>query len=566
MLSRLFTRALSSAWLAYLMIFALQLKLVWGMWIYKDLTTGDTSSYLGMAKGWAANGMGSIAWSPLYTLYYSLFLHFTRDLYVVTMAHRLVIVLALPLLILMLLRRLLHPWIAWGMAARWCVLPINFDALYEVHLFALIPILCAWLLVGIPGSRGRGLCSGMLLVSAVLMRNELSIAFLLFAAACAYAELSESRARGGKGSFPVASYAVPILLAGILISVFYWRATEKGASLQATLDRKHTLNICQVYAVGYQQRHPEWTKSPWTECQGLMQTTFGVPEPSFRDAFFRNPKAMVEHVLWNTSLTPSGLQVLLFNAMSGTVNPDYAPVLRVPRRTAFYSILVIGLFLAAVIKAKRQWATFYPERIRPHLWTWIAMFSVAAVTPAVIATQRPRPSYLFALSVLLLSLIGISLEIVIGSRLLKKFAWAWPLFAVAILLAYRPYYKPMPNGDDRPLLRLYRNLSPFEKKFGPGAVAVTPGYGGELCNYFIEAGKPPCNALYYYGWGPIGSETALRTLLSENQVQLFYVNPAMLREPPVAAFVGHAADLGWSQVGGGPEADSRWLLLEHMVR
>ena len=33
--------------------------------------------------------------------------------------------------------------LAWLLAAWWAVLPVNFDTLYEVHLFALLPVLAA---------------------------------------------------------------------------------------------------------------------------------------------------------------------------------------------------------------------------------------------------------------------------------------------------------------------------------------------------------------------------------------------------------------------------------------
>ncbi len=45
----------NSSIFVYLMLFLLQLKLVWGMWQYKDLTYGDTASYFEMAHNWFNN-------------------------------------------------------------------------------------------------------------------------------------------------------------------------------------------------------------------------------------------------------------------------------------------------------------------------------------------------------------------------------------------------------------------------------------------------------------------------------------------------------------------------------
>jgi len=82
-------------------------------------------------------------------------------------------VLILAPLILAFLRRLLPPGIAWMAAAWWVVLPINFDAIYEVHLFVAIPltfglVAIAWW----PGPWGRGTAVAALLATSLLMRNE----------------------------------------------------------------------------------------------------------------------------------------------------------------------------------------------------------------------------------------------------------------------------------------------------------------------------------------------------------------------------------------------------------
>ena len=59
-------------------------------------------------------------------------------------------------------------------AAWWVVLPIDFNSLYEVHLFVVIPVLLSILaILWIPGSWGRGWGAAGLLVSGLLMRNEL---------------------------------------------------------------------------------------------------------------------------------------------------------------------------------------------------------------------------------------------------------------------------------------------------------------------------------------------------------------------------------------------------------
>src|SRR5207237_322994 len=143
------------------------------------------------------SGTVDIAWSPLYTSFYGSMLFLTPDPYRATLLHRLLIVFAATLLVLAVLRRLLPPAIAWLMAAWWAVLPINFNTLYEVHLFSLLPALVAWLLL--LSSRGhwaRGLGLGVFAASTFLTRNETAVATVLFGMACLAYEWRRRKARG----------------------------------------------------------------------------------------------------------------------------------------------------------------------------------------------------------------------------------------------------------------------------------------------------------------------------------------------------------------------------------
>jgi len=45
---------------------------------------------------------------------------------------------------------------------------------------------------------------------------------------------------------------------------------------------------------------------------------------------------------------------------------------------------------------------------------WLAILAVIAVTPLVITTQRPRPSYLFSLSIALMAVTGALLWLVVN--------------------------------------------------------------------------------------------------------------------------------------------------------
>src|SRR5262249_18487529 len=148
------------------------------------------SYYFLMAYKWFDSFRVNIVWSPLYTAFYGSFLFLTQDVYLATVLHRLFIVLSGSLLVLALLRRLLPAALAWLIAAWWVVLPINFNTLYEVHLFALLPVLAVWLIIqwrDSPWSRGWALA--LLFLSCILVRNELTIAAGLLSLVCVSYEM-----------------------------------------------------------------------------------------------------------------------------------------------------------------------------------------------------------------------------------------------------------------------------------------------------------------------------------------------------------------------------------------
>src|SRR5262249_32653475 len=98
-----------SPWFAYGVLALLQLRIVWGIWNFRDLSSGDTSGYFLAAFRWFSAGKVGIVWSGLYTMYYGSLMVVTRDPYAVTILHRLVIVFAASLLVLAVFRRLLPP-------------------------------------------------------------------------------------------------------------------------------------------------------------------------------------------------------------------------------------------------------------------------------------------------------------------------------------------------------------------------------------------------------------------------------------------------------------------------
>lgn len=559
-------RIAGNAYFAYITILLLQIKVTWGMWRLRDLTSGDTTSYFAFAYQWFKTGSTPISWSPLYIWFYGSLLHLSSDAFVVTTLHRWLIVVILAVLVLALMRRLLPPELAWFMAAWWAILPIGFDALYEVHLFAVIPVLGAALLIlGKPSPWRRGGALAMMVAASFLMRNELLLASGLLAAMLAGAWLWNARyeSAGLRLNFRAsASYVVPLLGTCLLVGYSYRHATDAG-SISENLERKHTLNICQTYAFGYQQRHSDFTKSPWSDCQVLMMRTYGEPEPTLMEALRRNPAAMMEHFLWNVSLIPDGLQVLLFNVSFGKVTPDYAPV----RRSLIAlpcTFVILGIVVAGGIRLLRNRRYWWDEWLKSRVWGWLLLMTVGCVTVGVMISQRPRPSYMFSLGILLRAVVGMCLL-----ALIEKSPWrrrlivALPIIAVAAVALTPSFYERNYKRRPRPLVTGYERIVKYEKILrAPSAALVSAGYDNELCDY---AGKGECRGLNYYELRTqVSPARPWPNVLDASRATVFYADEEALADPVCREFILHAKTFGWQTVASQDGPREYWRLLHRI--
>ncbi|MBR0715353.1 hypothetical protein [Bradyrhizobium liaoningense] len=484
-LARARTAFETKAALSYAIVFLLVAKTVWAMWLYRDLTFGDTSSYFATAIRWAENFKDNILWSPLYTSFYGEMLRITQSAYGATNLHRIVIVFAAALGVLALMRRLMSPGMALLVALWWTVMPINFNTLYEVHLFALLPMLLVLVLAcSATGPLHRGIILALLLVITALVRNETSIVLAVFAAFCAYEEFlqpfdAKPRTRTWWQKRLV-GYAAPLAVAVALIAAFYAQSVIKYPQASAAAEAKHTLNMCQVYAFGYSQRHPEHTASPWTECQPLMKSTFGAEQPSLLEMLKANPAATLKHFAWNASLVVNGFQVALFNAMSGSVNPDYAPVQARQIHAAVLSVICVLLLLAGARRFCSDRSTMRAALIR-HRHLLVVLVGLACTISVVVVTQRPRPSYLFAFTVCIMALVGLSADLL--TQRVRAQVNAAALLVAAALILFLPFYQ-VTHASPRALYANLARLQPYQSLLAaPNNKLLIGDYAGELSSY-----------------------------------------------------------------------------------
>lgn len=548
---------------AYVTILLLQLKVVWGMWVYRDLTFGDTSSYFVNAADWLSKGRIVFLWSPMYTLFYAAFLGATSDAPTATVLHRLAIVLVLAVLVLAVARRILPSPIAWITAAWWVTLPVTFDTLYEVHIFALVPLLCAYLIVMSGDSeRRRGCALAVLVLSAFLMRNEYFLIVLVFAAVVGIYEWKRRRERTGRAI--LIAYGAPLLLVVLVVSTVYSKASDRGRAFSPALSNKHTLNVCQVFAFGYQQRHPEWQKSPWTECQELMVREFGRKQPTLGQAVAANPSAMAAHFLWNASLIPSGLQVLLFSRASGEVNPDYPPVVLRSGLASFLTVLLLAVWVLGawrIAKNRQVWS----QRLRAQSWRWIIILSPLPMTVVVMLTQRPRPSYLFSLGFFLMMATALAAYAIIdGTRAYSYLHRALPAIAVLAILLAPCYFQKSLSTTPYSLSLCYRRLAPYEDSLRrPRSVFLAAQYPTELCNY---SGLGACRGIAYAGLRPeVRAVDDWASVLDRHKVTLIYADHIVMGDPMRPPMLNPGASApGWHCLAYGETPAGRWMLWERM--
>jgi len=532
---------LSGPVFSYTTIGLLQLKVVWAIWAFRELSVGDTSYYFLSAVDWHRSGRVQFSWSPLYTSFLGVFLDFWQDAYAVITAHRFVIVMALSLLVLALMRRLLPPAVAWGAAAWWVIMPVNFNAPYEIHLFALIPAIVALLLLGWRSPWGRGGALAILMVGGLLVRNELLIAGGMLLLCCFVAELR------GRISLRNATPYVACALVALAFCGFYLQRASDRVDLGAAFSGKERFVFCQNYAFSYQQRHNDFTASPWTECGKLMTRVYGTPRPSMAQAFAINPSAMLEHVGWNIRLMPYGLQVLLFNLSAGRITPDYEAVIRGGPIIWLPSMMLLALLVAGLwwIFIERQfWTKPLPSSSG---WIWVGLACFAIMTAIIMLVQRPRPSYIFILGIGVRALAGMCFYVLTARTAIWNRLNRWfPAVAMLLVVVTPPAYPLAMAHRPRLFHDQYERLAPFQARIeSKQTVLAGLGLFQETCNYLIKA-----NSCY-----PLDTVAKTDALLRIPGVDMIYLEDQQKADALRA--------LGWRKLAGSNQPGTSWCLLRH---
>jgi hypothetical protein len=527
-LARLWNYLAESSWVAYGTIGLLQLKVMFWIWRYRDLAPGDTAYYYKEVFTWLNEGRGNIVRSPAYTLFLAALHRLIGDPFWVLVFAQIGIAVCGSLLALALLRRLLPKHIAWIIAAWWALLPINFDTVYNVHLFSALFVLATFVIAArCYHAYGRGLVLGGLLLTAVLVRNEYLALFLLWAFIFAGYEIYLYRKGNGSISFrkSLVAYGVPLVAVFFMIGIFYARAKPATfPEIEKSFANKQTENLCQIYAFNKKQQG-FWQGNPWLDCDSLLERDFGRSEITFAEAFSLNPPAILQHLWWNFKLIPSGTQLALFNFYAGGPNPDYMRAKQSPWVLVPFA-LVIGLCAFGAI------TSFVLPILRKqpieNKFVWLLMLSASLLVVALMIMQRPRPSYMFPYTLSLMALTGLGLQRLLAHKRLDNVVRVGTVAAGILLILLVPSFY---NSDytnhygykGQPLRKSYERIAPhIERKVDSQAVMVAPAGGYDydsLCGYLGVT----CTTANMEGGIPIDIKKRLLASFPGQNVYVFYL-------------------------------------------
>jgi hypothetical protein len=427
--------------------------------------------------------------------------------------------------------------------------------------------MCAWLFaMRADSSWCRGAALATLVLATVLMRNELSFACLLYSIYCLRREAiivrSAPQPQSREIGVVVLRYIAPMMITFAIAAFVYWRTPDSHEVMLGKLHVKHTLNMCQVFAFGYAQRHPEWTQNPWTQCYDLMTQTFGDRLPTLGQMASHNFPALMQHFIWNLSLAVNGFQVALFNATSGLVNPDYPPVHQGEYYAFLLSVALVAVVVSAIVVASANWRSVWSEQFRRISYRWAILIAVAAVAVPVILTQRPRPSYLFASTIFAMIVVGSSVRVLTyrWPRVVEKVALA---VAVGMLTLLPSFYVTHPSN--RPARTAYERLLPYRALLAsqPGAI-VLGDYSGDLARY-LELPVPSTKVMDYGALAGWDGSWNLCSILEEKGVSAILVRQPLLGQwyalPAGGACLRDPEAYGWQRIGTPVENEAAVLLV-----
>jgi hypothetical protein len=249
------------------------------------------------------------------------------------------------------------------------------------------------------------------------------------------------------------------------------------------------------------------------------------------------------------------------------MDPDYILVNHSSVQVGVLSVLLVAFVVVGLVLLWRNRRWWWDTWLRKRGWGWLALFCLALAVFVAAMITRPRPAYMFNLTVLLLAVIGMC-AMVFAKRWprLGKLRAGLPVAAVALLIAvpsyYNARYETPQNGRDRPLLQMVDRIEPFRDQLeGQGRVQLLAlRFPGEICSY---VGKTdPCQG--YSLQSELNKDpgsAGIRDVIRNRQINAIYADETLLSNPLTLRLMDRLEGEGWRRLAPAPASREPWMLL-----
>jgi hypothetical protein len=494
---RFFVEQFSHSLIQNMLVVFLSLFQMRGIWEYKDLEAGDTSSYFVNQIEWYKTLKVNPIWSPFDSIFGGSLNWVTDDPLAINMIIRLTSVAVMSVLVLNILRIIFNPFLAFFLALFWVFNPIVFDAMYQIHINSiLVALLATYIFLQKEDYRNVILGISMMISAAVLSRNEyivivLGMVLTIFVATKKNAISLKSREK----FLPKEQSVVAGLILTFTTALLVFRSSINFNQASSMFSEKTKLNFCQVYADYVVRIEKNWNGSQWTECHGLLIDRFNNQNINLAEAFFSNPIAVIKMILWHFSLLPSTFEILITGKYSGLGNPDYISHPVVPG----LFMITIPIFVFMIFGFRRKFTSIAGNITENILFIKISalMIGISGMTLLVVITNIPRPEYLYFMLLIILIGIGWAIEAI---KIPKALKITLPLISGAIITqsilfpTFNPNYVNDLTGIGQPLLNDFRSAQKLvirKKLEGKPILIVSKNGYGDLCRYLVKL-NPIC--------------------------------------------------------------------------
>ena len=294
-----------------------------------------------------------------------------------------------------------------------------------------------------------------------------------------------------------------------------------------------------------------------------MTRDFGKTDATFTEAFESNPRALKEHLAWNVYLIPAGLQLALFGQHAGPFTPSFSWTRSNRSIATWASLLLVSVWITGTVLLMRR-GQFHWQEGRFRKWSWVTLLCCVPSCVVGILIERPRPSYFFPLSLLLMAFTGVTLKALVRRLEIRG---QYPEILASILgvlvlcfgLVFASRLLPI---RDTPTLEEYWQLRRFKGIFQePGRVIFANLKGFEVTNYFGACGEMSLRSrLSMRVSAALDSGFGFQEALTANGINLVCISGEFLDVPSVRDWRSNPEKNGWRRLAQSTSPSPRWEL------